>query len=177
MARSMSHSPAHPNGACGWRHKQLGNDQRALGTIHLVPEQQPPHAPQADAGRKRTKEGGSRPSTHFSTPPPHSPPAPLQGANVLLRLGSSPGSIVAKLGDFGLTMRQHEAAGDDGSARDRGTPRYSENVGTRGAVCALGLRWVRGAPRCRLHVVSPSPPAAPFNHPLGAIPPGSTRNT
>ncbi len=41
---------------------------------------------------------------------------------MLLRL-DGPGSVFAKLADFGLTVRRHEAAEEDW-ARDRGTPRY-----------------------------------------------------
>jgi serine/threonine protein kinase len=47
----------------------------------------------------------------------------VKGANVLLRFDGPPGTVFAKLADFGLTMRRKEVAGEDW-ARDRGTPRY-----------------------------------------------------
>jgi hypothetical protein len=58
----------------------------------------------------------------------HTPSLPLsrtslQGANVLLRLGGR-GQVYAKLADFGLTVKQNEAATEEGGMRDRGTPRY-----------------------------------------------------
>lgn len=46
----------------------------------------------------------------------------VKGANVLLRT-DGPGVVFAKLADFGLTIRQREAAGEEW-ARDRGTIRY-----------------------------------------------------
>jgi serine/threonine protein kinase len=46
----------------------------------------------------------------------------VKGANVLLRT-DGPGVVFAKLADFGLTIKQREAAGEEW-ARDRGTIRY-----------------------------------------------------
>ncbi|KAG1673751.1 hypothetical protein FOA52_002320 [Chlamydomonas sp. UWO 241] len=77
----------------------------------------------------------------------------VKGANVLVRLDDTrTASVVAKLADFGLTVKRHDAINEEGGMRDRGTPRYmgpefwdddlAECIGEAADVYALGcVMW------------------------------------
>jgi serine/threonine protein kinase len=69
---------------------------------------------------------------------------------------SGTASVVAKLADFGLTVRRHDANNEEGGMRDRGTPRYmgpefwdddlAECIGEAADVYALGcVMWEMGS--------------------------------